>query len=126
MTFTNILLVGIGGFLGSVARYLSSISIDQRLNSTFPFGTFTVNLAGAFVLGLIYGWASKFTSDSSEVKLFLITGFCGGFTTFSTFAFENFDLVANRMAATSIIYSLSSLVLGVVLVWIGIWITRQM
>ena len=125
MTFLNILLVGFGGFLGSAARYMSSVSIDQKLNSTFPYGTFTVNLVGAFVLGLVYGWASKNANDVSNTKLFLITGFCGGFTTFSAFAFENFNLLANRMTATALLYSLSTLVLGVVLVWTGIWITKN-
>lgn len=125
MTLTNLLIVGAGGFLGSVARYASSVTIDQKLNSVFPYGTFTVNLVGAFMLGLVYGLAAQNSNDVSGTKLFLITGFCGGFTTFSTFAFENFNLLANRMTATSIIYSLSSLVLGVLLVWIGIWITKQ-
>ncbi len=125
MTLTNILIVGAGGFLGSVARYLSSVSIDQKLNSTFPYGTFTVNLVGAFVLGLVYGWASQNSNDVSNTRLFLITGFCGGFTTFSTFAFENFNLLTNRMTTTSIVYSTSSLLFGVLLVWIGIWIARH-
>ncbi|HEY0656721.1 MAG TPA: fluoride efflux transporter CrcB [Chryseosolibacter sp.] len=124
MTFTNILLVGVGGFVGSIARYVSSVSIDQKLNSTFPYGTFTVNLLGAFLLGLIYGWASQNSTDASNTKLFLITGFCGGFTTFSAFAFENFNLLANRMTATSLLYSLSTLILGVILVWVGIRITQ--
>lgn len=124
MTFTNIFLVGVGGFLGSIARYLSSVSIDQKLNSTFPYGTFTVNLVGAFVLGLVYGWASQNTNDASNTKLFLITGFCGGFTTFSAFAFENFNLLNNRLTPTALMYSLSTLVLGVILVWLGIWITK--
>jgi fluoride exporter len=124
MTFTNIFLVGVGGFLGSIVRYLSSVSIDQKLNSTFPYGTFTVNLVGAFVLGLVYGWASQNTNDASNTKLFLITGFCGGFTTFSAFAFENFNLLNNRMTPTALLYSLSTLLLGVLLVWIGIWITK--
>ena len=125
MTFSNILLVGFGGFLGSVARYMSSVSIDQKLNSTFPYGTFTVNLIGAFLLGLVYGWVAQNSNDASNTKLFLITGFCGGFTTFSTFAFENFNLLTNRMTTTSIAYSISSLLLGVLLVWIGIWIARH-
>lgn len=125
MTFTNILLVGFGGFLGSIARYVSSVSIDQKLNSTFPYGTCTVNLLGAFLLGLIYGWASQSSNDATNTKLLLITGFCGGFTTFSAFAFENFNLITARMTSLALIYSLSTLVLGVILVWIGICITRQ-
>jgi CrcB protein len=125
MTFSNIFLVGLGGFFGSIARYVTSISLDQKFNSTFPYGTFTVNLAGAFILGLVYGWASQNSNDVSNTKLFLITGFCGGFTTFSAFAFENFNLLTNRMTTTSVIYSVSTLLMGILLVWLGIWITKQ-
>lgn len=121
MNLSNILLVGLGGFLGSIARYVTSISIDQKLNSIFPYGTLTVNLAGAFILGLAYGW----TSQQSNAKLLLITGFCGGFTTFSAFAFENFNLLTNRMTLLSLTYTLSTFVAGVMLVWLGIWISRS-
>jgi fluoride exporter len=124
MSFSNVLLVGFGGFLGSIFRYVSSVSIDQKLNSTFPYGTLTVNLVGAFLLGLVYGWATQNSNDVSNTKLFLITGFCGGFTTFSAFAFENFSLMSNRMTTTSLTYSISTLVLGVVLVWVGISIAK--
>jgi fluoride exporter len=125
MTFSNLLLVGLGGFLGSIARYVSSVSIDQKLNSIFPYGTFTVNLMGSFLLGLLYGWTSHNASDVSNTRLFLITGFCGGFTTFSAFAFENFDLLSTRMTASSVIYSLTTVLLGIILVWAGIWIAKS-
>jgi fluoride exporter len=125
MTLSNILLVGLGGFIGSIARYISSVSIDQRLNSSFPYGTFTVNLVGAFLLGLIYGWAAQKSNDVSSARLFLITGFCGGFTTFSAFAFENFNLLSTRMTSTLVAYSLSTVFLGIVLVGVGIWIGKS-
>lgn len=125
MNLSNLLIVGLGGFLGSVARYAASISIDQKMNASFPYGTFSVNLVGAFILGLVYGWASQHASNSSNVKLFLITGFCGGFTTFSAFAFENFNLLNNRLTSVSIAYSMTTLILGVLLVWAGIMITRN-
>lgn len=125
MNLTNALIVGFGGFLGSIARYLSSVSIDQKLNSAFPYGTFTVNLLGSFILGLVYGWATQHQGNVSTAKLFLITGFCGGFTTFSAFAFENFNLLTNRFTTVSITYSIATIILGILLVWAGIVITRN-
>jgi fluoride exporter len=119
------MLVGLGGFLGSVARYLTSVSIDQKLNSNFPYGTFSVNIAGAFILGLVYGWASQNQDGASTTRLFLITGFCGGFTTFSAFAFENFNLLTNRFSLISATYTISTIILGVIAVWIGILITKN-
>ena len=127
MTFTNVLLVGLGGCIGSIARYATSLSIDQKLNRSFPFGTFVVNIVGAFILGLVYGWAtSQPQADASNARLVLITGFCGGFTTFSAFAFENFSLITNRSIGMAVSYIALTLILGVFAVWAGIALTRKL
>src|SRR5690349_23792909 len=88
-----LLLIGAGGFLGSVARYLTQQGIGKILPLTFPYGTFIVNLAGCFLIGVLYGISDRSNFMSTEWRLFLTTGFCGGFTTFSTFSMEAYSLV---------------------------------
>jgi fluoride exporter len=126
MNFYNILLVGCGGFLGSVARYLTAQTIDSRLNSVVPFGTFAVNVAGSFILGVIYGVLLTKTNNPQHMRLFLATGFCGGFTTFSAFAFENMGLIQQKMIGTSLFYVMLSLVLGVLAVWAGVMLGKSL
>ena len=89
----SFLLVGIGGFVGSVLRYWLSLFIGQHLVSTFPFGTFVVNVIGCFLIGLLAGLSDRGSLISPEVRLLLTTGFCGGFTTFSTFSYESMALL---------------------------------
>jgi fluoride exporter len=119
MNFSSILIVGAGGFLGSIARYVTVRSIDQKLNAVFPYGTITVNIAGSFILGVLVGMMGKQSLGSDNWKLFLGTGFCGGFTTFSAFALENVSLLQGRLASTSITYTLISLILGFLAVIAG-------
>ena len=120
MFIYKLLLVGFGGFLGTVARYLSVRSIDIKFNGAFPFGTLAVNIVGSFVLGIVWAWAARRTGDTDNFRLFLITGFCGGFTTFSAFAFENFNLIDQKLHSTSILYIISSVLLGILAVVGGI------
>ncbi len=88
-----ILIAGSGGFLGTVARYLSSRYIQALFLSSFPFGTFLVNTLGCLLIGIFYGISQKGGVLSSEWILFLTVGFCGGFTTFSAFAGENLAML---------------------------------
>ena len=120
MNLYSFLLVGIGGFFGSIARYASSRSIDARLNSIFPYGTLAVNLLGSFILGFVIAWAARKADGAENLKLLLATGFCGGFTTFSAFAFENLNLLEQRNASTAILYISVSLVLGIGAVYGGL------
>lgn len=114
----SILAVGIGGFAGSVLRYLISHYMKLSWSTIFPIGTFTVNLAGSFLIGIII--AATLTENlSQQMRLLLATGFCGGFTTFSTFSFEFFSLLQNGHAGYAFLYAGSSLVLGLFLVWLG-------
>ncbi len=126
MNVYKILLVGAGGFIGSIARYLTSFALDKRLNAVFPYGTMTVNLLGSFLLGLILAVAIKKTGNHmDEWKLFLGTGFCGGFTTFSAFAFENFNLFEQKLVGTAFLYIIISLIGGILAMWTGIMLGRS-
>jgi fluoride exporter len=124
MNLYKILLVGLGGFTGSIARYLSTRSIDQMVNTIFPYGTLAVNVVGSFILGIIYGWIVQKGGDGENTRLLLITGFCGGFTTFSAFAFENLNLIDQKMTGMSLLYIISSVVAGILAVAIGAMIGK--
>ncbi len=110
----NILLVAIGGAIGSVCRYLlSSINV-----ASWPWGTFAVNILGSLFIGLLVGLVSK-GIVSPEIKLLLVTGFCGGFTTFSTFANESFSMMKAGDALQMALYLAASVVIGILAVWLG-------
>lgn len=116
----NFLFVALGGAIGASARYgLSLITVKMD----FPLMTFITNLCGAFIIGLVVGFAGRKNVDSRLI-LFLKTGFCGGFTTFSTFSLETFNLIQAGNYLTAGIYAVLSLVLCVVGVALGIIISK--
>ncbi len=121
----NVLLVGIGGFLGSSLRYLTYIFIDKRFESTFPLSTFTVNIVGSLLLGILVGISLK-ESLSEPMRLLLAVGICGSFTTFSTFAMENLNLLSQRDMATSFIYIAASVILGLAAAFLGQWLSLKL
>jgi CrcB protein len=124
MDLYKILTVALGGALGSVARYLTVRSVDARLNAVLPYGTLVVNVVGSFAIGLLYGLAMRKTGFSEPWRLFLGAGFCGGFTTFSAFAWENFSLWEQKMAPTALVYVAVTLVLGIFSVFAGSFASR--
>ncbi|MEK7485507.1 MAG: fluoride efflux transporter CrcB [Planctomycetota bacterium] len=87
-----ILLVGLGGFLGAILRYLISTGLQKWTSSTFPYGTLTVNLLGCFLIGILMFLAQEKQTLSPSYRLLLVTGFLGGFTTFSAFGYESMRL----------------------------------
>jgi len=114
------LLVGLGGFIGSIGRYkLSGLLLHHTLDWRFPIGTFIVNLLGCFAIGALAGWAEKHQLLSAEARLFLIPGILGGFTTFSAFGFETFALVRRGESLVALAYVVLSVICGLVLVWLG-------
>jgi CrcB protein len=120
----TLILVGTGGFLGSVSRFLVSRFVQNNVNSVFPFGTFSVNVAGCLLIGLIYGFSERSSILDSGYKLFLTAGFCGGFTTFSTFANENLALLRDGDIFHFFLYTGLSVFLGIAAVFIGVVITK--
>lgn len=113
------LLIGIGGFIGSIARYLVHISLTKFIPVIFPWGTLSVNLVGCFILGIIIGASEGQRPISEEWRFFLGVGFCGSFTTYSTFAFEGFSLLFEKNYILFTTYFLASLILGLLLAAIG-------
>jgi fluoride exporter len=105
------LLVGLGSFIGGISRYLISKLITEQLPSIFPWGTFTVNVVGCFLIGLVFGWGSKNVLELNW-QLFLATGILGGFTTFSAFSIETLNLMNAGHTATAITYVALSIVIG--------------
>jgi fluoride exporter len=115
------LLVGIGGMFGSIARFISSSYFLHTIpNARFPWGTFFVNILGCLLIGLIVGIIERFTQFNSEIRLLCITGFLGGFTTFSAFGIETLTLMREGSLVLALIYALSSLVLGISCAYVGL------
>ena len=121
----SFLLVFLGGGLGSSLRYLVESAMNQY-SKVLPFGTFTVNMLGCLLIGLILGYAQKENALTSNQTLLLATGFCGGFTTFSAFAQENFQLLKTGDIMQFSIYTIGSIVVGLIAVFIGLYIAKNL
>lgn len=120
----NFLLVGLGGFIGSIARfYVSKLNLQYDLFS-IPVGTLSVNVLGSFIIGILTGISAKSELLSAEWRLFLMVGLCGGFTTFSSFTNENLMLMHNGQYLTVLIYTSLSIFLGFIAVYLGYTITN--
>ena len=120
----NILLVAFGGGIGSALRYLCQKWINEIYFHSFPLATFLVNIVGCFLISVLFAGAEKLTFLTPSLRLLLITGFCGGFTTFSTFAFENINLLRTGDFRIFFLYAAGSVVLGIVAVWAGYSLIR--
>lgn len=115
----TLLVVGLGSFAGGILRYLvSKWSIHISFHS-FPVGTFLANVLGCFAIGIFYAMFEKNTSLSPQLKLFLTVGFCGGFTTFSTFMNENFQFVKDGNLLYVALYTATSLFIGFLMLYLG-------
>jgi CrcB protein len=117
--FKTILLVGSGGFIGSVLRYYISKIIQDSSFASFPSGTLSVNVIGSLIIGFLIGLALKNPSFSLEWRLILMVGFCGGFTTFSTFTSENLKLIQDGQFFYVFLYTGLSILLGFLAVYFG-------
>ena len=119
-----ILLVGLGGFLGSIARYGMGLGFSKIFPLNFPYSTFIVNVLGCLLIGIFFGLSEKSEWMNEELRIFLTIGFCGGFTTFSTFAYENLSMLNNQNYIGFFLYSAGSFLLGLLAVFGGLTLTK--
>lgn len=121
----TLLFIGVGSFLGGIARYLVKVGCGKLFPAaTLPLGTIVANVAGCFLIGLFYGIASRHTTMSQDMLMFLTVGFCGGFTTFSTFMNENMSMIQGGELFNSLLYAVLSLVLGLAFLYLGTLASR--
>lgn len=121
-----LVLVFIGGGIGSMARYLFGKLVLLHFSGSFPLGTLLVNIFGCFLIGIFLTLPEKYLGFSIYLKLFLATGFCGGFTTFSSFAYENNLLIHNKEFFYFLLYSTLSFFLGLSATWVGILLVKKL
>jgi len=120
----NFLIVGLGGAVGSMLRYAVQKFFQLQTGATFPTGTLLVNIAGCFLIGILWSLVSRSFTWNDEMKLLLMTGFCGGFTTFSAFTLEGIGLLKENKMALFLIYLTASVVGGLLATFIGIRIAK--
>ncbi|RZK02587.1 MAG: fluoride efflux transporter CrcB [Flavobacterium sp.] len=121
----TLLIIGLGGAIGSMLRYLTSLFVARFWENHFPLATFITNVIGCFLIGLFIGFLEKQQLANSDLKWFLITGFCGGYTTFSTFGYENFNLLQNQNMGIAFAYIASSVIIGLMAVWFGLFVAKM-
>ena len=122
--FKTIIYIAIGGAIGSVLRYLTTLLVNKYWGNHFPLATFITNVLGCFLIGLFVGLLEKNNLATSNLKWFLVTGFCGGYTTFSAFGMENITLFQNNNSFLAFIYIGLSVILGLLAVWFGLFVTK--
>lgn len=120
-----LLIIGTGSFLGGVSRFLLSRLVQNIFLSSFPYGTFTVNILGSLLIGFLYGLSVKENILTPEWRMFLTAGFCGSFTTFSTFIHENVALLRDGDFFHFAFYTGLSIFLGIIAVFLGHYITKM-
>lgn len=122
----EIILVFLGGGIGSALRYLvSKASTNWLMHHPFPFATFAVNIIGCFLIGIFLTLPEKFEWFTIEYRLFLATGICGGFTTFSTFSYENYALIKEGDYFYFVGYTILSFAIGLTATFLGIYLTKK-
>lgn len=122
--FKQLIAIGLGGAIGSVLRYLVQLGLSRISQLSFPLGTFIVNILGCFLIGLFYAFFEKNASLSVDWRLFLITGLCGGFTTFSTYSYESLQLIRQGNYLYFFLYVIMSVALGLFATLGGLLLVR--
>lgn len=122
--FRTIIIVGTGGFIGSVMRYLLQVFIENKLLSTFPLATMIANITGSFIIGVVFALAEK-SLMNSDWRIFMSVGICGGFTTFSAFAFNNFNMIKEHTWNQLLLNIGGTMILGILAVYLGIILVRE-
>lgn len=123
MNYIVFIVIGVGGALGAMARYALSTFIYQKYAHTFPWGTFLVNILGCFLLGIVYVLGVKYFS-SSNIRLFIMVGFLGAFTTFSAFSIETLNIIKAGQIKIALSYGFGSLFFCLIAVWMGVAMTQ--
>ena len=122
---SNYLLIGFGGFLGAIARYTVALWVGQRWGRTFPLGTFVVNISGSFLISLLMSLFTERFMVSPQVRLFLVVGFIGAYTTFSTFEYETGNLLKDGEWSIALANVILSVIAGFVALKLGELIARS-
>lgn len=120
----QILLIGLGGAIGSVLRYLLQLFVRRQWAVVFPLGTFLVNIVGCLLIGVLYGLTTRYSGISEEWRMFLIVGLCGGFTTFSSYSYESIVLLRNGDYLYFFSYMFLSVALGLLATFLGITMVK--
>ena len=121
----NFLLVAIGGAFGAGMRYLMGGAVLRQFGDAWPYGTFAINVLGSFLIGVLGGWLAFKGEAGLQMRLLLVTGVLGGFTTFSAYSIETANLIEKKAWFEAASYSLGSVAAGLVAVFIGLWIARK-
>lgn len=124
MMIKTIFLVGLGGAIGSILRYVSVWLTSKYFQGTFPLATLLINILGSLLIGLFIGLLAKYFPENQPLKFLLIVGICGGFTTFSSFASENYSLFQNGQQLLAYAYIVASVLLTIAAVGIGNYLTK--
>ena len=120
----TLFLVALGGSIGSMLRLLTTLAVQKYYASVFPLATFIINVIGCLLVGIIVGLLEKNHMGNTALKWLLVTGFCGGYTTFSAFGYENISLMQNGHFASAFLYITASVIIGLLAVWAGLLLVK--
>lgn len=124
-TLRIIILIGLGGGIGSISRYLTTLCVQKYYAGIFPLATLILNMLGCLLIGVLLGCLERYQcSNQTDLKFLFITGFCGGYTTFSAFAFENVTLLQSDHAAYAFAYIGLSVMVGLAATWAGLSLVK--
>jgi CrcB protein len=121
----TVLWIGLGGFIGANARYFMGRAIIERYGSAFPWGTLTINVLGSFLIGIVLELIAQRAIAEPAYRLFLVVGFLGGFTTFSSFAFESVTLLEDERWLRAGAYIVASNLAAIAACLVGVWLVRR-